>query len=166
MMQLKFENWQEYHHQIYRIYHGIIAVSLVPFFLLFIELETVEIKESRLEGWSEWAAIIILITVCLWMFVEIWKGNRFSTQLEHDEVSLKEKLILFRKTEVTKYIWLEIASILSLLGLWLSAHYFFIIIYFAALVQFSFLRPSEDRLVRTMKLSLTERKEMHETDFK
>ncbi|MEM7298220.1 MAG: hypothetical protein AAF391_08145 [Bacteroidota bacterium] len=163
-MKLKFQDWSDYHHQIYRIYHGIIALSLVPFFLVFLELEVTSIKEPRVSEWVSLAVLLILVPLSGWLSWDVWKGKRFE-YLQGENDSLKEKLILFRKVEVKRFLQLEAACVLGLLGLWLTSHYLFVIVYFAVLAQFSFLRPSEDRLIRNMKLTKDERKRLHEESF-
>ena len=157
-MRFDFHKWEDYHHQIYRIYHGIIAFSLAPFFLLFLELELTEITEPRVS--QVWINFILLTFIpasgyLSWM---VWKSSIF----HYREIEvLKDKLVEFRRVEVNRYFVLEGVCIIGLLGLWLTAHYFFIITYFAVLVQFSFLRPSEDRLVRNLRLSKKERELLH-----
>lgn len=162
-MKLKFKDWSDYHHQIYRIYHAIIALSLVPFFLVFLELEVTSIKESRVSDGVSIAVLLILVPVSGWLSWDVWKGSRF--QYPDGIDSLKEKLIVFRKVEVRRFLQLEVACVLGLLGLWLTSHYLFVIVYFAVLAQFSFLRPSEDRLIRSMKLTKEERKRLHEESY-
>lgn len=154
MKLLQFDNWSDYHHQIYRIYHAIIALSLVPFFMLFLELEVAQIKQPRVS--VSWVGVVLalLIPICVYLTWIVWKGASFRYGKMD---SLKDKLVEFRRVEVTKYLVLEGVCFLGVLGLWLTAHYVFIIIYFAVLVQFSFSRPSEDRIVRAMKLTKAER---------
>ena len=159
-MKMKFKNWEDYHHQIYRIYHGIIALSLVPFFLVFLELEVASIKEPRVSSLWIYLILFVLIPICIFLMWRVWKVEK--SESENTDFQLREKLILFRKIEVRKYLELELACILGLVGLWLTAHYLFVIIYFAVLAQFSFLRPSEDRFVRNMRLTKAERKQLHE----
>ncbi len=157
---MKFKNWEDYHHQIYRIYHGIIALSLVPFFLVFLELEVASIKEPRVSSLWIYLILFVLIPICIFLMWRVWKVEK--SKSENTDFQLREKLIFFRKIEVRKYLELELACILGLVGLWLTAHYLFVIIYFAVLAQFSFLRPSEDRFVRNMRLTKAERKQLHE----
>ena len=159
-MKMKFKNWEDYHHQIYRIYHGIIALSLVPFFLVFLELEVASIKEPRVSSLWIYLILFVLIPICIFLMWRVWKVEK--SESENTDFQLREKLIFFRKIEVRKYLELELACILGLVGLWLTAHYLFVIIYFAVLAQFSFLRPSEDRFVRNMRLTKAERKQLHE----
>lgn len=157
-MKLKFRDWEDYHHQIYRIYHGIIALSLVPFFLLFLELEVAEITVQRVPQLWVMIILLLLMPICGYLSWIVWEGNNF----QYNEVKeLREKLVEFRRIEIKKFLTLEVVCFLGLLGLWLTAHYLFIIIYFAVLVQFSFLRPSEDRVIRNMKLTKQERESLH-----
>jgi len=160
-MRLKFDNWSDYHHQIYRIYHGIIALSLIPFFLLFLELEVASVSESRVSGFWVILMLLLLIPACGYLSWLVWKSDRFNYRKVN---GLKAKLIEFRRVEVNRFLVLEGVCFLGVLGLWLTAHYLFIIAYFAVLVEFSFLRPSEKRLVQAMKLPKTERDQLH-SDF-
>ena len=161
-MKLKFRNWEDYHHQIYRIYHGIIAFSLVPFFLLFLEIEVAEITVSRVPQLWVMIILLMLIPTCSYLSWIVWKGSDFQYR---QQMNLREKLIEFRRVEVKKFLTLEIVCFLGLLGLWLTAHYLFIIIYFSVLVQFSFLRPSEDRIIRNMKFTKQDRVDLHKEEI-
>ena len=157
-MRLHFENWEDYHHQLYRIYHGIIAITLVPFFLLFLELEVAQFSEPRVIGIWVYVMILVLIPACSYLSWIVWRGSVFSYT---EQELLREKLVEFRRVEVRKFLVLEGVCALGLAGLWLTAHYLFILVYFAVLVQFSFLRPSEDRLIRNLKLTKKEREQLH-----
>ena len=163
-MRLEFKNWSDFHHQIYRIYHGLIAISLLPFFLVFLELEVTSIKESRVSEWISFAILLSFLPACFFFSWDVWKGHRFEYNL-NKEVGLKSQLILFRRIEVKRYLWLEVACVLSLVGLWLTAHYLFVVAYFAILAQFSFLRPSEDRVIRNLKLTKAEREALHDSEY-
>ena len=163
-MKLKFSSWADYHHQIYRIYHGIIALSLVPFFLVFLELEVTQLKEPIVAQWLSRLIPILLIPVIGYLNWQVWKSGDFAYPTEEGK-TIREKLVLFRKTEIKKYVRLEVLSVLALGGLWLTANYFFVIIYFALLAQFSFLRPSEDRFARNMRLTKEERNALRESNF-
>lgn len=163
-MALNFKNWLDFHHQIYRIYHGIIALSLVPFFLVFLELEVASIKEPRIQESLIWVVLFLFIPACFYLSWEVWKGERFRMDVDKSW-DLKDKLVKFRSVEIKRFIWLEVACILSLLGLWLTAHYLLVVAYFAVLAQFSFLRPSEDRIIRTLQLTKEDRNNLHKPNF-
>jgi len=163
-MKLSFSDWEDYHHQIYRIYHGIIALSLVPFFLVFLELESVALKEPLVPVWAAWLILVLFIPAIGYTNWRIWKGDDFGVTLT-EENELRQKLVAFRKVEVKRYVWMELLSLLALAGLWLTANYLFVIVYFALLAQFSFLRPSEERVARILKLTKEERSKLHKSSF-
>lgn len=163
-MRLSFKTWSDFHHQIYQLYHGIIALSLVPFSLVFLEFEVTSIDQPRVSEILILVILFISLPLCGYISWEVWRGNRFVYTVRQEDI-LKQKLLAFRKMEVKRYLWLEVASIIALAGLWLTAHYLFVICYFAILVQFSLLRPSEDRLVRLLHLNKAERSQLHIEDY-
>ena len=88
-MESKRLNWKDYHHQIYQIYHGIIAVTLVPFALLFLEWDSgAEKSEDQLEG-----ILFFLFAQLVWFVVYLswyaWRGKNTQYVLS-DEMDLKE----------------------------------------------------------------------------
>ncbi len=161
-MKLRFSSWTDFHHQIYRIYHGIIALTLVPFFLLFLELEVARVEEPRVASTIVYGILLVFVPGCGYLSWLVWRGQVFRYR---EYTTLKAKLEEFRRVEILKYLLLELVCVIGLAGLWLTSHYFFIIVYFSVLVQFSFLRPSEDRFVRCMQVTKEERKRLHEEEL-
>ena len=153
-------NWKDYHHGIYQLYHGIVAITLVPFALLFLEWDSGAEKLS----FSISNPMTILISQLLWIIIYaswyIWKGEKVKYQIV-ENMTLKDKLVEFRKRNLKKYLILAFAGCIAALAMWLEASYFFVIAYFGVLVQYSFLRPSEDKIVRDMRLTKEEREKLH-----
>jgi prepilin signal peptidase PulO-like enzyme (type II secretory pathway) len=158
-MRNKDFNWKDYHHQIYQIYHGMIALTLVPFALLFLEWDTntaavvyssplfiLTLQLSWIIGFASWYA---------------WKGERVQYVLE-EGMSLDNKLKEFKKRNLYKYFMLAIAGMVACFAMWLQPFFLFVVAYFAVLIQYSFLRPSEDKIVRDMRLTKEDRKKLHE----
>ncbi len=153
-------NWKDYHHRIYQLYHGIVALTLVPFALLFLEWDSGSEKLS----FSITNPVTILISQLLWIIIYaswyIWKGEKVKYQIV-ENMTLKEKLEEYRKRNLIKYLILAFAGLIAAFAMWLEASYFFVIAYFGVLVQYSFLRPSEDKVVRDMQLTKEERISLH-----
>lgn len=155
-------NWKDYHHQIYQIYHGMIALTLVPFALLFLEWDSgsaqVEVSYS--------STFFILTSQLLWPIGfacwYVWKGEGVQRKTSNDVV-LEEKLKEFKKINLYKYLLLAFAGCLAALAMWLQPSFIFVIAYLGVLVQYSFLRPSEDKIVRDMQLTKDDRRKMHES---
>lgn len=154
-------NWKDYHHQIYQIYHGMIALTLVPFALLFLEWDSN--VERTVVSYS--SLYFILVAQLLWVVGYgswyVWRGEKVGYKLD-ENMNLQQKLKEFKKKNLNKYVILALAGVLSALAMWLQPSFIFVIAYFTILVQYSFLRPSEDKIVRDMRLTKEERRKLHE----
>jgi len=149
-------DWKDYHHTIYQIYHGMIALTLVPFALLLLEWDS---KAEAGQVFHQ-SPLFILTLQLLWLigFASwyVWKGEKVMYEVsEGDE--LIDKLAEFKKKNVRKYLILAVAGIVAAFAMWIQPSIIFAIAYLAVLVQYSFLRPSEDKIVRDMQLSKQDR---------
>ncbi len=160
-MEVKPAEWKNYHHQIYQIYHGIIAVTLIPFALLFLEWDSGATKgEGLLEGF-----LFILFAQIIWVVAFMswyaWKGSKVQYKLE-EEMTVAQKMQEFKKRNLIKYGVLALGGLIAAGAMWIQPFFIFVIAYFAVLVQYSFLRPSEDKFVRDMRLTKEERMSLHD----
>lgn len=159
-MGVKSIKWKDYHHQIYQIYHGIIAITLIPFALLFLEWDSSLDKDEA----SMTNPLFIVITQLIWIVGYgcwyVWKGRGVQYNLTED-MNLEEKMLEFKRKNLKKYLILAIGGILTAGAMWVQPSFLFVITYFAVLVQYSFLRPSEDKFVRDMRVTKMERKMLH-----
>lgn len=155
-------NWKDYHHQIYQIYHGMIALTLVPFALLFIEWDSGSAQEGISYGSPIFILTVFLLGPIGFACWYVWKGERMQYEIS-DNMVLEEKLKEFKKINFRKYLLLALAGCLAALAMWLQPSFIFVIAYLGVLVQYSFLRPSEDKIVRDMRLTKEDRKRMHQS---
>ncbi|MEP0985514.1 hypothetical protein [Ekhidna sp.] len=161
-MATKTLNWKNYHHQIYQLYHGTIALNLVPFCLFFLEWDTG--FEKTIVSYS--SPFFILIAQLIWVIGYaswyVWKGEKVSYVI-NDKMTADEKLNEFKKKNLYKYFILAGAGLISVLAMWIQPSFLFVLAYFGVLIQYSFLRPSEDKIVRDMGLSKADRQKLHDT---
>ncbi len=160
MMGEKSINWKDYHHQIYQIYHGIIALTLVPFALLFLEWDSGFNKEEASMASPLFIALAQLIWVIGYGSWYAWKGRKVQYKVV-EGMSLNEKMLDFKRKNLIKYGILAVVGMLAAGAMWVQPSFIFVISYFAVLVQYSFLRPSEDKFVRDMRVTKTEREMLH-----
>lgn len=162
-MRNKKFSWKDYHHQVYQIYHAIIALTLLPFAMLFLEWDT---GNKQVEV-SFTSPFFILIAQLLWVIGYIcwyvWRGPKLRYELS-DEMGLEEKLSQFKKKNLRRYLLLALAGFIAAAAMWIQPSFIFVIAYFAVLVQYSFLRPSEDKIVRDMRLTKGDRKALHQQE--
>lgn len=154
-MAKRFNTWNDFHHQINQIYHLFIAISLIPFSIVFLEIDSS--KSFSIEnGATSYFIILSVLLLSGYTSWYAWKGDRTKYQLI-DNMTIREKLKEYRTKNILKYVFLLIAGVLSLAGLWIISSYLFVIAYFAVLAQYSFLRPSMDRVIRDVRLTKDER---------
>lgn len=154
-MAKRFKTWNDFHHQINQVYHLCIAVSLIPFALLFLEIDSAKSFSIDSGGVSFFLIFItnVMIGYISWY---AWKGKETQYRLE-SKLSLRGKLEEYRRRNIWRFGFLLTASLISLAGLWIVSSYLFVLSYFAVLVQFSLMRPSQDRVTRDVRLTKAER---------
>lgn len=158
-MQQKHILWKDYHHQLYQIYHAVIAITLMPFALLFLEWDSGNKSSASMQS-----PLFLLVAQVLWVvgFVSwyVWKGSKVQYQFS-DEMTILSKMKEFKQKNVWKFLLLTLGGLLAAFAMWIQPSFVFVIAYFLILVQYSFLRPSEDKFVRDMRLTKHERKQLH-----
>ncbi len=161
-MKKRVLNWKDYHHGVYQIYHGLIALTLVPFALLFLEWNSDSDTTSDNSG--DWSSIVFfqLIWVVAYGSWYVWRGGKVKYHFE-ERMTLMDKLAEFKRKNLYKYSILAFCGILLALAMWVNPSFIFVVAYFGVLIQYSFLRPSENKIVRDMQLSKEHRKELHNT---
>lgn len=142
------------------VYHAIIAVSLVPFALVFLDIDSGKDATSQIEAEYEWMVMVILIAASATMCVRVWRNAKVKLDSIDSNLSIKKRLITYFNFQIKRYFQLEAGALVSLVGLWLTAHYIFVVAYVLVLVQFSLLRPSQDKVIRDLKFSKEEREKL------
>lgn len=156
-MKSKLKSWPDFHHRINLVYHAIIAVSLIPFALVFLDIDSGPEATSQVDTDYEWAVILIILAAAGTMCYRVWKGAKKKMGMIDKSLSIKMKLVAYLNFQIQRYFQLEVAALISLVGLWLTTSYVFVIAYVLVLVQFSLLRPSQDKVIRDMQFNKEER---------
>ncbi len=159
-MKSKLKSWSDFHHRINLVYHGIIAVSLIPFALVFLDIDSEEGSISQLEGDNEIIVIVILLAAIFTVCLRVWRGISEKLAIIDSSWEIKKRLIVYFNFQIKRYLQLEVGAIIGLVGLWLTANYVFVVAYLLVLVQFSLLRPSQDKVIRDLKLDKGERERL------
>ena len=159
-MKSKLKSWRDFHNRINLVYHAIIAVSLIPFALVFLDIDSGEDAASQLEGLTEIAVIVILLVTVFMACFQVWRNVRGHYETIHQDWNIKKRLIVYFNFQIKRYMQLEVGAIVSLVGLWLTTNYVFAIAYLLVLVQFSLLRPSMDKVIRDLRLNKEEREKL------
>ena len=159
-MKSQLKSWQDFHHRINLFYHAIIAVSLIPFALVFLDIDSGGETSSQIELKYEWFVIAILLATVLTVCLKVWRNARVKLESIDSSLEIKMRLITYFNFQIQRYFQLEIGALISLMGLWLTANYIFVAAYIMVLVQFSLLRPSQDRVIRDLRFNPQEREHL------
>ncbi len=159
-MKSKLKSWRDFHHRINLVYHGIIAVSLIPFALVFLDIDSSEDAVSQLEGQTEIIVIIILLVTVATSCYRVWKNVKVQYAAIDSNLDIKKRLVPYFNIQIKRYMQLELGAIVSLVGLWLTTNYVFAVAYLLVLVQFSLLRPSQDKVIRDLQLDKADREKL------
>jgi DMSO reductase anchor subunit len=143
-----FKNWTDYQQRLNLIFHAIVAVTMLPFVWLYLEIDT----ERRTGALDDPIILILFLLVCVSLGGTsfLYKKKQFETF--GSITTLREKLISYQRVMVVAYALLEGAAVFATLAFYLTANYLFVLVYIFVLFGFSLGRPSIDRICRELKL--------------
>lgn len=154
------KNWPAFHHRINQMYHLVIAATLVPFAIVFLEIDSGRSLESILDGWVKWMVFGILLAAATVLNYRVHRGIKEQLESIGADFSVKKRLVIYFTIQKRRYLQLGAVGMVFLVGLWLTSNYVFVIAYLLVLVQFSLFRPSQDRVIRDLQFSKDEREQL------
>lgn len=155
-MKLTYENGEQYFMKFNQVFHLSLAVSLLPFGLLFLAKKKgfeVPVTDESV-GW----AMNVLLTVLILSMVFIAQRAYKKSMSEFDKGwPLRQKLDFYYEVSLRKYLWLGGASLAAVAGYAIYDGFLFIGMYVALLFFLSLGRPTERNLERSMQLTNEEK---------
>jgi hypothetical protein len=103
-----------------------------------------------------------LITFSLTLLVGQYWAFHVNVKKTFAESDLLEKVKIYSKATIHRFLFLFLVSVCSTIGLLFSGNPVYIVIFALALVFFSLAKPSPDRMTRLMKLKKEERELLRE----
>lgn len=152
----KYQTGEEYFNKIYFIFNALIALSLVPFVLIFLDIQKYGSDEKLLTGQASSGLIIGLSIAYIFFFFISLKNFRKGVSAIEMQNSLRQKLNEYYSVSLKKYSRLTICCFLMVLGLFLTKHFLFTIGYVLALVVLSFGRPVLKTIIEVVALDTVE----------
>ncbi|MFT7033660.1 MAG: hypothetical protein ACJA2S_002168 [Cyclobacteriaceae bacterium] len=153
----KYQTGEEYFNKIYLVFNAIIALSLVPFVLIFLDIQQYGTDEKIITGQSSDFLIIGLSIAYIFVFyVSLTSFKKGISGIKRSN-PIRGKLNEYYSLSLKKYFQLTICCFLMVLGLFLTKHFLFTIGYVLALVVLSFGRPLLKTIVDIIALNDTEK---------
>jgi len=148
-----FKNWSDYHKRLNLIFHTIVAVTMLPFVWLLLEMDA-----NQGGGISNDPVVLVLfMAVCLSLTATgfLYKKKQIIEAI--NQSTLRLKLIVYQRVLVVMYMLLEGAAVFATLAFYLTANYLFVLVYIIVLFVFSLGRPHLERTCHELLLDNSER---------
>ncbi len=155
------QNNQRFFNTLNLIFYLAVAIPMAPFTYYYLTFSS---AENLTASFPEHPSILIFyITPILIFICMVLSFIVYRTDLKKvlKSSSFKEKMDLFLKFSIKKYLFLELASLGILAGFIYTGQKFFATLYVISLLVFSFSRPTVTRIARDMKLEKSEKEKLY-----
>lgn len=147
-MATPYTRWEVFYQKLSLIFHAIVAVTMIPFAWAFLETQR-EFSEPIIPQfpwlWLPEGVLILAAAALVWLAHQ--RNKRLLWQVRQ-EAAIPEKLRVYLRTKKYQYALLEAAAALAFLGLFLTHHQLFTVLYLLVLFLFSLARPHFDKIAR------------------
>jgi len=147
-----FKTGEDFYHRLNFIFNLLVAIPLLPFAILYLINLKDQIPDIGLTDSVKTAFTIGLSAVAVIMMVKAVIDYRNQKNQLNSETVLRIKLIRLHEALIRKFLLLETASFLSILGLWLTQHKIHIAVFVVILVLFSLKRPTINMFLEDLQL--------------
>ncbi len=151
-----FRDGKEFYAKLYFLFNAYIAVSLLPFGLLFLEVDVKGDRSPILTGMLGVVTMGILFIgsgTLFYLGIDKFRKHLKSTTSTD---TLRQKLLTLYDANIKKFQLFTASAALSLLGLYLHKNSLFVITYMLVLANLSIFRPSIRKMIKDLRLSESE----------
>lgn len=156
-MALKFTNSQEFLNKLQLFINIFIAMPMLAFIVLFLRIENKTYTPDFLDEALIFSMrFIVFVGVAGLVALGVLFFNKERNKVDAS-MTIRDKLEIYYSASVTRSYYFLVATIISLIGLALTAEQFYIIYYTICLVAFSMTYPTIYRINRQLRLNREER---------
>lgn len=146
-----------YLNRLNNIFHGIIAIPLVSFSFLYLEIDSGDLVPIFGErSYYIEAAVLFLLSLMfiLWLFS---KFKRDTDEILGMDEDLKTRLTRFAGISIKFYLWMTAPGVIAIILMFFTGEVSFSLIYILELFLLSLKRPSVQNLSNSLNLKGEER---------
>lgn len=159
---LKFKNGEDFYNRIYLIFNALIATSLLPFSLVFLDIHKNGIAGSILnEMITYFLTFISIVLISYFTYKSFRKIKHFRENIDTSK-KFREKLEQYYKVFLKHYVTLNLFAGIITVIFYLTRTNLLIICYVILLVLLSLNRPTLKSIISELKLSKEEEKILYE----
>lgn len=152
----KFKNGEDFYNRIYLIFNGLIAISLLPFSLVFLDIQKNGPENAIIKGIEANGLVFIVIIVISFFAYRSFQDLKVFKKNLNVTNELRHKLIQYYSTFLKHYMVLSLFGLIIALALYLTRMNLLIISYIIILVLLSINRPTLKSIVALLRLSKEE----------
>jgi hypothetical protein len=158
----QYKNGEEYYNRIYLIFNALIAISLLPFSIILLEIQDKGLEFAMIKG--NLAYIIMATSVLVISFFTFRSFEQLKTLRSSliTESSLREKLNIYHSFYLKHYIILNSFCVIVTVVLYLTKSNIMVVFYVFLLVLLSIHRPTLKRIIEQLKLSVEEQEILYQ----
>lgn len=152
----KYQTAEEYYNKIYIVFNGLIAITLVPFVLVFLDIEKNGASNAPIQGQAPvFLSAGLAVLYCFFLYASVSRYKKGLLSIRKIS-TLREKLNNYYSVSLKKYLGLTFCCLLCVIGLFLTRYFLFSIGYVLALIVLSIGRPVLNSIMDKIPLSDTE----------
>ncbi|MFY0690248.1 MAG: hypothetical protein JXQ90_23945 [Cyclobacteriaceae bacterium] len=160
-----FKSWSSFYQRINLVFNALIAISLLPFAYLYLEMQSAANRQPMIDSSYALAIQIVgLVVVIVLLFIAHSRSKRDFDSLNMDQ-DLSGKLQQYYQTQLVRYVLMELSAVLSFAIVFLLRDFLFIAVYVIILFWFSFVRPTYENVCKSLRLSKDERERINNETF-
>jgi len=149
---MRFRDLKDYLHKINNLFHVLVAIPLLGFVYLYLESQV-----GRIQPLINNPDTVLILHYILPLIIMVDSGIAFlvtkkSLTVFPNDDKLMEKLSVYYRISLVKYVILEGAAIVSVIGYYLTLSKVYVGFYVVLLMIFSINRPTVYRISRDLKL--------------
>jgi amino acid transporter len=158
---MEYKNSREFLEKLGLIFYATVSVPLFLFVITYLRLQSRAGFQPLIldENWVFLMQVVIILLALAAIFFAFFK---FRNEIRKTFLlpSLRIRLELYYKASIGQYIYLAIAGMLVLAGIYLTGNNFFVIMYMIILIIISLSRPTAFKINRHLKLNKEEREKI------
>jgi hypothetical protein len=155
---ITYQNGEQYYNRIHLYFNGLIALTLFPFALVYLELDR-GTADDRLLGDIISTILSYIVPVATGvLLIYSFKTYRKSISKAPELTTLRAKLDLYYQAAMTKYLVLGAAALITIISLYTTHASVLIVVYVFVLIAFSLGRPTIKMIGVDCKLNKDEMK--------
>ncbi|MEQ8553779.1 MAG: hypothetical protein RIC06_09835 [Cyclobacteriaceae bacterium] len=151
-MSKKYNRWEKFYNQLNMIFHGTIAISMIPFAWAFLETQRQFPDPPLINGYPLLSTKIVGSFLCVVVMLLSYQYGQNILSNAKAQKDVDSKLKLFIREKKKDFLLLELGALIAFAGLYLSKDHLFTLLYVAVLLMFSTKRPTYLKITDSLEI--------------